>query len=484
MRLSLLTFILVVVLGIGFFLRLYNLDKESLWRDEGGSVTAANLKPTKIIKHMMVTKDKHPPLYYLLLHYWIRLFGISEFSIRFLSLIFGILTIFMLYKVADLLFDKGTGILSALLLTLSVFHIKYSQEARMYTMLSFFSALSIYFFIKLLRNKKPANLICYILTTIILMYTHYYGFFIIAAQNIYIITLPILTKQASKLKLKNWIFLQIILLVLFMPQIKMLINQSYQAYGEFWVPIPSLSSIKNLFLQYSDSKSKLLLFLSIFTISAITYLKINNKNKVCNFFSIEATKIYLLSLWLLVPIITPLLISLVFKPIFWARYTIGASLVFYLLLGKGIRNINLKYLKLFIICTLIIISARNIQSYYNQVKNEQWRDVAAYIDNQAKIGDIIISPSGNGKFCFNYYSKRTDLIQNFLLDRSKEKLTLEFKLAVHKSRRAWLIILADKKLERRIFFKYYKEIFKENYNLLDYKEYIRINLYLFEQKLW
>ena len=79
--------ILAVILFFGLFLRVYALGSESIWQDEGFSVSVAHMNLSELIA--TTAADVHPPLYYLLLHYWISIFGDSEFSCRFLSALFG-----------------------------------------------------------------------------------------------------------------------------------------------------------------------------------------------------------------------------------------------------------------------------------------------------------------------------------------------------------------------------------------------------------
>ena len=112
---------------MGLLFRICALDTESIWVDEGFSIRMANLDLSVMLEHVS-KHDAHPPLYYSILHYWVNLFGDSEFAVRFLSVTFGFLGIFMIYKTGRLLLDKNVGILSALLLALSVFHIHYSRH--------------------------------------------------------------------------------------------------------------------------------------------------------------------------------------------------------------------------------------------------------------------------------------------------------------------------------------------------------------------
>src|SRR3989338_6308787 len=132
--------ILSGVLLVGLFLRIYDLGGESLWTDEGISIRVSNSDLSHIIKDRAI--NFHTPFYFIILHYWILLFGNSEFATRFLSLIFGFCALFMIYKLGSLIFDEEVGIFASLLLTLSIFHIYYSQEVRMYSLLALLTLVS------------------------------------------------------------------------------------------------------------------------------------------------------------------------------------------------------------------------------------------------------------------------------------------------------------------------------------------------------
>jgi mannosyltransferase len=174
-------YILITILFLGLILRIYNLGTESFWCDEGFSSMISRSSLFQIAQQ--TSQDSHPPLYYFILHYWINLFGVTEFSIRFLSVIFGFFAILMIYMVGTLIFNKNVGIISSLILALSAFHIYYSQEARMYSLMTLLTLLSIYFFIKLINGGSFKFIIGYILSSILLMYTHYFGLVMRLSDN-------------------------------------------------------------------------------------------------------------------------------------------------------------------------------------------------------------------------------------------------------------------------------------------------------------
>ena len=122
---------LLGIVLIGAFLRVYHLGTQSIWFDEAYSVGLSSLSVPQIVQ--AAAADVQPPLYYLLLHYWMMAFGTSESAVRLLSVLFGVLAIPMIYVVGRQLFNKEVGLVAALILALSSFNIYYSQETWMYS---------------------------------------------------------------------------------------------------------------------------------------------------------------------------------------------------------------------------------------------------------------------------------------------------------------------------------------------------------------
>lgn len=180
--------VLVTLLALG--LRLYRLDGQSLWYDEAFSVYLARMDLAEITAR--TAADIQPPLYYYLLHGWIQLFGDSELSVRSLSVLFGVLTVPLIYALARNLFRwRQAGLLAALLLAVSPLHLWYSQEARMYTLLTFLGVLSGCLLLLAMRAPTRGQRIgwwlAYVLASIAAVYTHYFAFFLLAFQAVYLL---------------------------------------------------------------------------------------------------------------------------------------------------------------------------------------------------------------------------------------------------------------------------------------------------------
>ncbi len=125
--------LLVVFLIVALAARLYQIQAQSIWFDEGWSADAAG-QPT--LQAAVAADPTNPPLYYLLLNLSSRVFGDSLFALRWVSVLFGLLAIPLTYQLAWRLFDTRAGVYAAFLVAFSPLLWWASQEARMYSLLA------------------------------------------------------------------------------------------------------------------------------------------------------------------------------------------------------------------------------------------------------------------------------------------------------------------------------------------------------------
>jgi uncharacterized membrane protein len=189
---------ILCLLLIGFGVRVWHLGTQSLWLDEALSVIFARPSLPEVMT-ILANQDLHPPLYYVALHFWIRLAGSSEFAVRFVSVILGLPAIPATYLLGSTLFrenaqssrafDRGRqiGLIAATLVALSPFLVYYSQEARMYSGLATFGVFSSLALWRLLNDPRPAWWIAYVVFTAAVIYSQYFGALIVGYQVIYLI---------------------------------------------------------------------------------------------------------------------------------------------------------------------------------------------------------------------------------------------------------------------------------------------------------
>ena len=138
---------------VGGILRVLLLGTKGMWLDETFSVWLANQSVVDMLQ-WIVKIDQHPPLYYLLLHYWIALFGDTPYAARLLSALFGTATIPIIYLIGKRMSGALVGLAAAVLLAFSLFNIYFAQETRMYTLLMFNAAVTIYALVRLLTDSR------------------------------------------------------------------------------------------------------------------------------------------------------------------------------------------------------------------------------------------------------------------------------------------------------------------------------------------
>ena len=376
--------ILIVIVIISAILRFLLLGKESLWLDEGYSVKIAQTNIAYILQNSSF--DPHPPLYLILLYFWIKVFGYSEFAARAFSALFGIASVVIIYFVSKELFNKKVGLISSGILAVSVFHIRYSQEVRSYSLLAFLTLLSFYFLIMLNKKHHLSMKIGYTISTVLMLYTHNYALFIVAAQNLYM--LSVLKKEYKK-----WIILQLIILFLYIPGIILVMHQTKSVYYS-WITPPTSGDLLDTLTQYSGSIPLLIFYVLFFGYLAVR--KINRQNNI------------LLIVWFFVPILLPFLFSLLVKPIFLTRGTIGASFSLYIWVAMSIDKLKSKKL---VISSFVALSILGLFSYYSDVNKEQWRETTSFIEFHAKKGDLVaFDVSYTKDLVYDYYVKRADLV--------------------------------------------------------------------------
>jgi mannosyltransferase len=191
-------FLLALIL-IAFDLRVYHLQSQSLWSDEGLSLyrsrltIAQNLSNIIVIPPNVPTQDTNPPLYFILLSGLRAFAGESEYALRFLSVIAGVLLVVLLYVTARRLFSTQAGLFAALIGTVSPFMVWYSQEARMYASTAVLTLASVYLLLRAIDFPVKADHLharskliwtSWIVVTLSALATHFLAFFILPFEGL------------------------------------------------------------------------------------------------------------------------------------------------------------------------------------------------------------------------------------------------------------------------------------------------------------
>ncbi len=197
----------ILILFIGFLVRLYKLGENSFWLDEGLTAFVALMSPKGIITYTATTSFEHPPIYFLIAHFWQAFVGVdNEWTWRFLSVFWGMLTLPIAYLFFKKLADWRIALLGILLLAFNPFFIGYARETRMYAFLGMLGVLSTYLLIRSLSNDSRWFRAGYILTIFVGAFTHYMFVLLIIAHFLYLAYLFLRNRKNANIRNSFWTF--------------------------------------------------------------------------------------------------------------------------------------------------------------------------------------------------------------------------------------------------------------------------------------
>lgn len=298
---------------------------QSFWRDEAFTFLLAQQSVWQIL--ISTAKDFSPPLHYLLLHFWMMIFGSSEIALRSISLIFFYATIYVVdHLLVDVLKIKSKWRFAYLLMfAINPFLIYYASEARTYSMLVFFVTASWYGY---LTGRKKL----YIISSALGMYTHYFTALALLSQLLYYFFLK---KHKSDVRSFVWVAL------IFAPWVLFTVIVHGSTDSSFWIMQPSFKTIwqtpgiiltgfETSFRLYATPLNGLtLISYGAILIAVKNFLKKNDKKE---------TSTYLL-LWSLLPAVITIIASFV-KPVYLPRYFIFSAVGLSLLLAHSMEQLK------------------------------------------------------------------------------------------------------------------------------------------------
>lgn len=342
----------IVILGI--ILRLIFIDKpDGLWNDEYVSWMIATA-PFNNGFISAVKSQCHMPFYYLYLKFFMTLFGQSDLLLRLTSVFAGILSIIAMYFTGREK-DEKTGLTCASLTAISSFLIYYSQEVRLYSVLFLFSALSLLYTLRCIKNPVKKNFVLCALFNFLILFTHTIGF-VFVFFNLIFLSIN-LYKQFKKVILTVWLTIFAGGIILSPLILKILTTQSFsQWWGHF-----SISKLGFLFTDYFSPvltnltnapdkflyAPKLAFFMLVPTfIATVCIIKSLIKNKL----NIELFAIFAGTVLVLVTA------SLTGKLVFITKYSIEIYPILIFLACSGLTSINNKIIKNSLIIIYCLIS--------------------------------------------------------------------------------------------------------------------------------
>jgi 4-amino-4-deoxy-L-arabinose transferase-like glycosyltransferase len=409
--------LLLIVLLLAMGLRLYRLDAQSLWNDEGTSVAIAQRDLATIARD--AASDIHPPLYYWLLSGWTRLFGTSEAAVRLLSVVLGVALVALTFALGRTLAGAWVGLIAAFLAAINPFQVAYSQEARMYMLVALLAAGAVWALARYVRSPSWPNLLALVLLEVAGLYTHYSFLFIILVLNLSF--LAQLRRGSALRRLWPWIASQAAVVVLYSPWLPTAVRQvtTWPSPAQDTALLPALASTwRWLVFGPSIETGQVAVPLVLAALVALLGTLSLAAGWIRHARSPGAWTAVLLSLWLGLPVLFMFALGLYREA--YLKFLLVTTPALTLLLAAGLRAQvagrkaqspvpNTRYpLLLFqtaALVALLIGTTLSLRNYYTDptYARDDYRSIAAYVGAVGRPGDAILLNAPGQQEVFGYY---------------------------------------------------------------------------------
>jgi mannosyltransferase len=383
--------VVVSLVLFGYFVRLLHLGGQSIWGDEAFTyvvLRAENFWAT-------LARDVHPPLYFMLMKVWTQLAGLSEFSLRYPSVMASTIDLALMYVFAkEALRHRPASkqwfvpLLAVLLLSLADLDIQIAQEARSYTLHLAWILLSFIAYLKWLRTDKRLWAVVFIVSNALIVYTHYIGVFTPIAIGVHAL---LFLRGRQRIVALGMLILSALLVI---PWVLIILAQQVEKFARDAVPaFPSTWA--TLWVLRTSWFTKQWVFMLGLALFGLFTLK-NGEVKLRPF----RTKSLLL-----VVILVPL--ALAFISNFWLPtlydYRISQlTPTIMLLIALGLANFP-RQARLFFVTVIIIYSVFSVDVYRPK---EPWREFGQMVAEYAQTGDAVLLDFTGGDYTMDYYLER------------------------------------------------------------------------------
>ncbi|MBV9166726.1 MAG: glycosyltransferase family 39 protein [Solirubrobacterales bacterium] len=366
---------LVILLAVSAYVRTRALGGQ-FWIDEA-ITTGISLHPMSAIPGIL-RHDGNPPLYYLLLHFWMRMFGASESATHALSLVFGLLTIPVAMWAGWSLFGRRVGLIAAILYAFNAWLTTYAEETRMYELMALLGLIATAAFLHGFLYRRRRYLFLFAVALALMLYTHSWGIFFFAGSLIALIPVFVVTDDRRGL-LRDAMLTFFGAGVLFIPWLPNVIYQATHT-GAPWSHAPGLGTplLISRDLLGGDRVTIALILGCVAGLAALFTRRLRRSHDAVGLWTLIAIAAGTLAIAWLGSQITPAYVSRYFAPVLPAILLIAA-------LGcarAGIVGIAV------VVATIAFLVPHPSQFAY-PVKSDM-RDVAGEVGPQLHRGDLVV----------------------------------------------------------------------------------------------
>jgi uncharacterized membrane protein len=388
---------LLFIFALAIFFRVFNISHTSLWTDELATYWAATAPTIGASVDRVAGTQGQSPLYFLLERFILDILPANEFSVRLISLVASLISVFLMYSLGKMIFnDEKKALFASLMFAIHEASIYYAQEARSYSLGIMFTLLGQIFFLKLFRRKSFPDLILYIVFSILTFYSHYIFESILIVQNLYYLYVFLGGKSKTCPSLLKWCSSQVIIALTIPVLLFQLSGMFSNRVGWDWVKQMNIIEATSYFL--SMFNLKVLLIAAICFIIFYTIEAVNFKTA----FKGTSSEAFLLLTWLIVPFLFVLLVSRTLSiSLFDHRYMVMSLIPFYFIVSYLVHIFKSDVLRVafpgaFIVIYLGLVSIPNYVTYghFSYRIQHNWRGAVSFVNKNYKTGDVILLRSG------------------------------------------------------------------------------------------
>jgi mannosyltransferase len=399
----------VVLLAV--VVRLIRLGTFPFWGDESLNLAISQNLYAAFFKGELIAN--HPPLPYILLAFWRFIgMGYNEWTLRALPFLFGVMGVGAIFWFAKKLFGAKVGLLAALLLAISPFHVLHSQDLKEYIYLPFLATITAGFFYCGVEENKGKCWFFYGLFAGICCYAEAFAAPFLLVLNLwFLMQLP-----AKRSRLKGWFFSNIFGALLFLPWLGIMLKRVHMflvTAEHWWIPWPNLWSVlfyfKTIAYGYTSEKPFFYLAFVLFAIAAVA-------GSIVAVYKNPRAAIFLI-LWATLPVAIIFALSYLGQSIFLIRAMLPYSLAVYILIAVGIAAIPVPSARVVVIAMVAVLCSVGLFNYYARNYHpmqhphrpgihppRDYKEAAQHIRKNLQENDLIIHASQATWFPFQFYA--------------------------------------------------------------------------------
>jgi mannosyltransferase len=397
--------VIIALTAIGLAVRLRGLvvPTRSLWIDEVFSIWLAKLPPRQAIQAIAAI-DQHPPLYALLLHFWL-LPRADPWWARLSSVLLGTATIPTAALLGRATGGWRLGVIAACLVTFSPELVRYSQEVRMYAMVVLLVFLATFFLVKAIEQASRRYWLGFGVTTLLLIYTHNVTLFLLPAQAAFVFW----EARREPAILRSYLVTMTGVGLLWLPWLPILSHQASGVIQRFWTSAPSPGFVGTTILDFLNAFPPptanvaglgiplgslglwLLLPLSGFVVAGL--LRGPRQYRLLFFASFA------------LPLAIDLGLSL-WRPIFEERVLLYTTVGAIMLIASAIAAARSLPVNLLLLAPVLWLNVVSLNNYDVSFRKELWETSAEFVAGHAQSGDLILFNATWTQLPFDYYYRR------------------------------------------------------------------------------